>query len=96
MLHGILSCPPSDIPASASDVPTGKVESQGFMTGVEGTLTMNINADGCQLGIYVDNPYLGDNAWHCESSCSAYSCNLKQTNTDKLHPSLRVTVSKKN
>lgn len=90
-----MSGTPIPIPASSTDKATGCFESNGFMTGVEGTLTMSVvGSEGCQIGIYFDNPYLGGNAWSCESSCSQYACKLEQTNSDKLHPTLRATVTK--
>ena len=62
--HGVpLSSPPQSIPANTS-TPAWEVDSDGFATGVEGTVIYNFQSDSSQLvSLYFDNPFEGSNTF---------------------------------
>jgi hypothetical protein len=62
--HGIWSAlgqPPARIPQGA-EVRWGS-ESNGFMTGTEGTALYAVGTTGAKLKVYWDNPFVGDNTF---------------------------------
>ncbi|KAF4251478.1 hypothetical protein CNMCM8980_006751 [Aspergillus fumigatiaffinis] len=97
MEHGIVTPdhpPPEKI--EAEDSKAFRVESQGMMTGVEGTIKYNIGDGSAKVVIYVDNPYVGSNSYNVYtegSSKDKYTCD--RTGGDGDNASISVKLKEK-
>ncbi|MFM2485255.1 aegerolysin family protein [Celerinatantimonas yamalensis] len=70
--HGVWSSnmyPPETVEANSTV--TWESESDGFMTGTEGTASYN--ESNITITINWDNPFVGDNSYSCSSSDNTYT-----------------------
>ena len=83
--HGApLSQPPQNIPPHTSS-PEWEVDSDGFATGVEGTITYHFQSDSSKLvNLYFDDPFVGSNAFSGQAP-DGYSVSTTATGGNNVY-----------
>lgn len=94
--HGELTDIMATVPASSASLTKGGcAESNGFMTGTEGTLYYTL--EGCgELAFYWNVPFIGSNSYSCTLGCADYTCSYSVVSSDGVdeHVTVELTVKK--
>lgn len=91
--HGApLSSPPQNIPPHTS-TPAWEIDSDGFATGVEGTVIYHFQSDSSKLvSLYFDDPFVGDNVFSGQAP-AGYSVSTTVTGGNNASVVYTLTTS---